>query len=50
MQWFPAGPTLRVIATMSVGVDHVDLATCAQKGIRVGFTPGAVTEAGKRPS
>jgi glyoxylate reductase len=36
---------LRVISTCSVGVDHIDLAAAAARGIRVGHTPGVLTEA-----
>jgi lactate dehydrogenase-like 2-hydroxyacid dehydrogenase len=40
-----AAPSLRVISTMAVGVDNVDLAACTQRGIPVGHTPGVLTEA-----
>ena len=40
-----AGETLRVVATISVGYSHIDLAACAARGIRVGFTPGVLTDA-----
>lgn len=30
---------------MSVGYDHVDLEACAQRGIKVGFTPNVLTNA-----
>ncbi len=35
---------LRVIASCSVGVDHIDLAAATQRGIPVGHTPGVLTE------
>ncbi|HET7845951.1 MAG TPA: D-glycerate dehydrogenase [Acidimicrobiia bacterium] len=38
------GPDLRVISQMSVGLDNVDLAACASRGIRVGHTPDVLTE------
>lgn len=38
-------PRLRVVSTMSVGVDHVDVAACTARGIPVGHTPGVLTEA-----
>ncbi len=36
-------PSLRVIATYSVGFDHIDLAAAKARGIRVANTPDAVT-------
>lgn len=33
-----AGDSLKVISTMSVGYDHVDLQACKEKGIRVGHS------------
>jgi len=38
------GPSLKAIATMSVGFDHIDLKECAARGIAVGNTPGVLTE------
>lgn len=40
-----AGPQLRVISSMSVGVDHVDVAAATTRGIPVGNTPGVLTDA-----
>ena len=40
-----AGPNLRVVSTMSVGYDHIDVAACARRGIAVGNTPGVLTGA-----
>jgi glyoxylate reductase len=37
--------SLRVVATVSVGTDHIDLAACAARGIVVTNTPGVLTEA-----
>ncbi|GIX77711.1 hypothetical protein CEXT_413171 [Caerostris extrusa] len=34
-----AGSSLKVIATMSVGYDHIDLNTCKEKNIKVSNTP-----------
>lgn len=43
---FPdTGPSLKVIGTMSVGYDHVDLGACRKRGIPVGFTPDVLTNA-----
>ncbi|KAJ7077182.1 D-isomer specific 2-hydroxyacid dehydrogenase [Mycena epipterygia] len=40
-----AGPSLRVVSTMSVGYEHVDLPLVLQRNIRVGYTPDVLTEA-----
>jgi glyoxylate reductase len=40
-----AAPRLRVVSTVSVGVDHVDLAACRARGVEVGHTPGVLTDA-----
>ena len=40
-----ACPKLRVISSVSVGLDHVDLAAATAAGIPVGNTPGVLTEA-----
>ncbi|XP_072260631.1 glyoxylate reductase/hydroxypyruvate reductase-like [Pyxicephalus adspersus] len=40
-----AGPSLKVISTMSVGYDHLSLDDIKKRGIRVGFTPDVLTEA-----
>ncbi|MGC9237894.1 MAG: 2-hydroxyacid dehydrogenase [Thiomonas sp.] len=39
-----ACPDLRVISTMTVGVDHIDLAACAERGIIVTHAPDVLTE------
>lgn len=39
-----AGPSLKVVSTMSVGYDHIDVAACRQRGVAVGNTPGVLTE------
>jgi phosphoglycerate dehydrogenase-like enzyme len=38
-------PNLRVVSNMAVGVDNIDLAACTRRGIPVGNTPGAMTDA-----
>jgi lactate dehydrogenase-like 2-hydroxyacid dehydrogenase len=38
-------PSLRILATYSVGYDHIDLAAAKARGIRVANTPDAVTVA-----
>ncbi len=40
-----AAPGLRVVANYAVGTDNVDLDACARRGIAVGVTPDALTEA-----
>lgn len=40
-----AGPQLKVISSMSVGVDHIDIAEATKRGIPVGNTPGVLTDA-----
>ncbi|MDE2967993.1 MAG: D-glycerate dehydrogenase [Chloroflexota bacterium] len=39
-----AGSQLRVVSQMAVGVDNVDVAACAERGIPVGNTPGVLTD------
>ncbi|KAL5233704.1 hypothetical protein ACI65C_001114 [Semiaphis heraclei] len=39
-----AGPSLKVVATFSVGYDHVDLTALKKYGIRFGNTPDVLTE------
>ncbi len=38
------GKRLRVISTMAVGYDHIDVDECTTRGIPVGHTPGILTE------
>ena len=38
------GKQLRVISTMAVGYDHIDVDECTTRGIPVGHTPGILTE------
>ncbi len=40
-----AGSGLKVISTMAVGYDNIDVAEAGRRGIRVGHTPGVLTEA-----
>ncbi|XP_061755900.1 glyoxylate reductase/hydroxypyruvate reductase [Nerophis ophidion] len=40
-----AGPNLKVISTLSVGYDHLDLNEIKKRGIRVGYTPDVLTDA-----
>ncbi len=39
-----AAPALRVISTVSVGVDHIDVHTARARAIPVGHTPGVLAE------
>jgi phosphoglycerate dehydrogenase-like enzyme len=38
-------PNLKVVSNMAVGVDNIDVAACTRRGIPVGNTPGAMTDA-----
>ncbi|GFN81602.1 glyoxylate reductase/hydroxypyruvate reductase [Plakobranchus ocellatus] len=40
-----AGPSLKVVSTMSVGHDHIDSKECAKRNVVVGYTPGILTKA-----
>ncbi|GAA6021392.1 hypothetical protein JCM10207_002036, partial [Rhodosporidiobolus poonsookiae] len=40
-----AGPSLKVVSTMSAGYDHVDVAALKRRGVRLGTTPDALTDA-----
>jgi len=40
-----AGPDLRVVSTMSVGYEHVDMGELASRGIKLGYTPDVLTDA-----
>ncbi len=39
-----AAPSLRVVSTMAVGVDNIDLAACTARQIPVGHTPDVLNE------
>lgn len=36
---------LKMIGTMSVGYEHIDVKECKARGIKIGYTPGVLTEA-----
>ncbi len=40
-----AGERLKIISTMSVGFEHIDVAAASARGIYVGYTPGVLTDA-----
>ncbi|HEY2783395.1 MAG TPA: D-glycerate dehydrogenase [Fimbriiglobus sp.] len=40
-----AAPKLKVVSNFAVGVNNIDLAACAARGIPVGNTPGVLTDA-----
>jgi len=44
-QLLDACPRLRVVSQMAVGVDNIDLAACARRGIAVGNTPDVLIDA-----
>ena len=39
-----AAPDLRFVSSMSVGVDHIDVAALSERGIPVGHTPGVLVD------
>jgi len=39
-----SGDSLKVVSTMSVGYNHVDVSACISKQVKVGNTPDALTE------
>jgi lactate dehydrogenase-like 2-hydroxyacid dehydrogenase len=38
-------PSVKVISTFSVGLDHIDLRAAAERNIAIGYTPNEVTDA-----
>ncbi|XP_014239498.1 glyoxylate reductase/hydroxypyruvate reductase-like isoform X2 [Cimex lectularius] len=40
-----AGDSLKIVSTMSVGVDHVDREILKKKNVKLGYTPDVLTEA-----
>jgi glyoxylate reductase len=44
-QVLEAGKKLKIVASMSVGFDHIDLETATKRGIMATHTPGVLTEA-----
>jgi lactate dehydrogenase-like 2-hydroxyacid dehydrogenase len=38
-------PSVKVISTYSVGVDHIDMRAAAERNIPIGYTPAEVTDA-----
>ena len=36
------GPSLRVVSTMSVGYNHIDVDACRPRDVQVGYTPGVL--------
>ena len=40
-----AAPAVRIVATGSVGFNHIDLAACSERGVLVTHTPDVLTEA-----
>ncbi|CAF5021478.1 unnamed protein product [Rotaria sp. Silwood1] len=39
-----AGNKLKMLATFSVGYDHIDIKECKKRGIPIGYTPGVLTD------
>ncbi|MFV1849758.1 MAG: 2-hydroxyacid dehydrogenase [Porticoccaceae bacterium] len=45
-EFFDALPeSVKIVATFSVGTDHIDLASAKKKGVIIGNTPGVLTDA-----
>ena len=40
-----AGPGLKVVGTISVGHDHIDVPECKKRSIKIGYTPDVLTDA-----
>ena len=40
-----AAPTLKVVSNFAVGVNNIDLPACTARGVKVGNTPGVLTDA-----
>lgn len=38
-----AGPQLKIISTLSVGYDHIDVEECRRRGVLIGNTPDVLT-------
>ncbi|XP_018055563.1 PREDICTED: glyoxylate reductase/hydroxypyruvate reductase [Atta colombica] len=39
-----AGSQLKVVASMSVGLDHIDISSLQKRDIKIGYTPNVLTE------
>ncbi|KAJ1672803.1 hypothetical protein EV182_006472, partial [Spiromyces aspiralis] len=39
------GSNVKVVSTMSVGYDHIDISAAKAKGIALGYTPDVLTDA-----
>lgn len=39
------GPQLKVVTTMSVGYDHIDLNAAKENQVKIGYTPDVLTDA-----
>jgi glyoxylate reductase len=44
VELFNAAPRLRIVATLSAGLNHIDLAEATRRGVLVTHTPGVLTE------
>lgn len=42
---FRTGESLKVVSCFSVGYDHLQVDELRKRGIRMGYTPGVLTEA-----
>ena len=41
---FTHAPRLKIISTVSVGVDHIDVGAAEERGVIIGHTPGVLTD------
>jgi lactate dehydrogenase-like 2-hydroxyacid dehydrogenase len=39
-----AGPALKVVSSVSVGFDHISVQACSERAVKVGHTPGVLSE------
>src|SRR5690606_16199941 len=44
-EFFDAAPQLKVVSNYAVGFNNIDVAEATRRGVRVGNTPGVLTEA-----
>ncbi len=40
-----SGPSLKVVSSFSVGLDHIDVGAARKRGVKIGHTPDVLTDA-----